>query len=76
MGFIEDWHPIYYKPNQVQLPYFIQDTPAARQDVAAQYTTISRLDQGTSIVPSLFIQNAFSLHWLNGTVLITNRGWK
>jgi N-sulfoglucosamine sulfohydrolase len=28
------------------LPYFVQDTPAARQDVAAQYTTISRLDQG------------------------------
>lgn len=46
MGVIEDWHPIYYKPEQVQLPYFVQDTPAARQDVAAQYTTISRLDQG------------------------------
>jgi N-sulfoglucosamine sulfohydrolase len=52
MGFIEDWHPIYYKPEQVQLPYFVQDTPAARQDVAAQYTTISRLDQGCY----LFIQ--------------------
>jgi len=46
MGVIEDWYPIYYKPEQVQLPYFVQDTPAARQDVAAQYTTISRLDQG------------------------------
>jgi N-sulfoglucosamine sulfohydrolase len=51
MGLIEDWSPIYYKPEQIQLPYFVQDTPAARQDVAAQYTTISRLDQG--IIPTL-----------------------
>ncbi|KAJ9590145.1 hypothetical protein L9F63_016730 [Diploptera punctata] len=50
MGKIEDWEPIYYKPEQVQVPYFVQDTPAARQDVAAQYTTISRLDQGVGLV--------------------------
>ncbi|XP_069685700.1 N-sulphoglucosamine sulphohydrolase [Periplaneta americana] len=50
MGVIEDWHPIYYKPEEIELPYFIQDTPAARQDVAAQYTTISRLDQGVGLV--------------------------
>ena len=28
------------------VPYFVQDTPAAREDIASQYTTISRLDQG------------------------------
>nr|CAD7199374.1 unnamed protein product [Timema douglasi] len=46
MGIIPDWHPIYYQAAQVQLPYFVQDTIAARNDVAAQYTTVSRLDQG------------------------------
>lgn len=29
-----------------QVPYFVPDTPAARADLAAQYTTVSRLDQG------------------------------
>ena len=48
MGVIPDWTPITYDPNDVIVPYFVQDTPAARQDIAAQYTTISRLDQGKS----------------------------
>jgi len=46
MGYIEDWTPIKYKPDDVVVPYFVQNTPAARADIAAQYTTISRLDQG------------------------------
>lgn len=46
MGLIEDWTPIRYDPGDVIVPYFVQNTPAARQDIAAQYTTISRLDQG------------------------------
>nr|CAD7398494.1 unnamed protein product [Timema poppensis] len=50
MGIIPDWHPIYYQAAQVQLPYFVQDTIAARNDVAAQYTTVSRLDQGVGLV--------------------------
>lgn len=50
MGLIPDWHPIYYQWQQVQLPYYIQDTEAARRDIAAQYTTISRLDQGIGLV--------------------------
>uniref|UniRef100_A0A1Y1LQD7 Sulfatase N-terminal domain-containing protein n=3 Tax=Photinus pyralis TaxID=7054 RepID=A0A1Y1LQD7_PHOPY len=50
MGTIPDWHPIYYQADQIDLPYFIPDTPAARQDVAAQYTTISRLDQGVGLL--------------------------
>ncbi|KAJ8283190.1 hypothetical protein COCON_G00020400 [Conger conger] len=51
------WHgthprldPQYYTPEQVKVPYFIPDTPAARADLAAQYTTISRLDQGIGLV--------------------------
>ncbi|KAG8038959.1 hypothetical protein G9C98_003266 [Cotesia typhae] len=50
MGTIPDWSPIYYQWEQVQLPYFVQDTEAARRDIAAQYTTISRLDQGVGLV--------------------------
>lgn len=46
MGLIPDWTPIHYDPKDVVVPYFVQDTPAARADIAAQYTTLSRLDQG------------------------------
>lgn len=31
---------------QVEVPYFVPDTRAARKDIAAQYKTMSRLDQG------------------------------
>lgn len=50
MGVIPDWQPIYYKPEQIQLPYNIPDTLVARRDVAAQYITISRLDQGVGLI--------------------------
>ncbi|KZC07309.1 N-sulfoglucosamine sulfohydrolase, partial [Dufourea novaeangliae] len=50
MGTILDWHPIYYQWDQVKVPYFVQNTEAARRDIAAQYTTISRLDQGVGLV--------------------------
>ena len=46
MGRIPDWQPSYYKPDEVLVPYFVQDTPAAREDISNQYTTLSRLDQG------------------------------
>ena len=46
MGLIPDWHPIPYDPAKVKVPYFVPDTPTARKDIAAQYTTVSRLDQG------------------------------
>jgi N-sulfoglucosamine sulfohydrolase len=50
MGLIPDWHPFYYVWDQIQLPYYVQDTEPARRDIAAQYTTISRLDQGIGLV--------------------------
>ncbi|CRL04974.1 CLUMA_CG018206, isoform A [Clunio marinus] len=50
MGLIPDWHPIYYQWEQIQLPYYVQDTEPARRDIAAQYMTISRLDQGIGLV--------------------------
>ena len=46
MGVIPDWHPEIYTPDEVVVPYFVQETAVARADIAAQYTTISRLDQG------------------------------
>ena len=46
MGLIKDWHPVHYSPDEVIVPSFVQNTTAARADIAAQYTTISRLDQG------------------------------
>ncbi|XP_076669975.1 N-sulfoglucosamine sulfohydrolase [Andrena cerasifolii] len=50
MGNIPDWQPIYYQWDQVKVPYFVQNTEAARRDISAQYTTISRLDQGVGLV--------------------------
>ncbi|XP_069576646.1 N-sulphoglucosamine sulphohydrolase isoform X1 [Brachyistius frenatus] len=50
MGRIPDWTPQYYTPDQVKVPPFVPDTPAARADLAAQYTTVSRLDQGVGLV--------------------------
>ncbi|KAL6261970.1 hypothetical protein P5V15_007053 [Pogonomyrmex californicus] len=50
MGTIPDWNPIYYQWEQVKVPYYIQNTEAARRDIAAQYTTISRLDKGVGLV--------------------------
>jgi len=50
MGNIPDWHPDKYDPNDVIVPYFIPDTPQARQDIAAQYRTIGRLDQGVGLI--------------------------
>ncbi|XP_075920742.1 N-sulfoglucosamine sulfohydrolase-like [Petromyzon marinus] len=50
MGTIPDWKPHHYNPDDVKVPYFVPDTPTARADLAAQYTTIGRLDQGVGLV--------------------------
>ena len=54
MGSIPDWSPAYYKPEDVMVPPFVPDTPAAREEIAAQYTTVSRLDQGIGLVMKEF----------------------
>ena len=46
MGRIPDWTPLKYRPEDVLVPYFVPDTPIVREDIAAQYTAMSRLDQG------------------------------
>ena len=50
MGVIPDWKPLHYSPEEVTVPFFIQDTPAARKEIANQYTGISRLDQGIGLI--------------------------
>ncbi|XP_076058197.1 N-sulfoglucosamine sulfohydrolase [Oratosquilla oratoria] len=50
MGTIHDWKPVKFDPNRVKVPYFVQDTEAARRDIAARCTTVSRLDQGVALV--------------------------
>lgn len=50
MGTIPDWHPIYYQWDEIDIPYNVPDTEPTRRDLAAQYTTISRLDQGVGLV--------------------------
>ncbi|XP_054987842.1 N-sulphoglucosamine sulphohydrolase [Sorex araneus] len=50
MGRIPDWTPQTYDPQDVLVPYFVPDTPSARADLAAQYTTIGRMDQGIGLV--------------------------
>ena len=40
----------FYGHFQVLVPHWLPDTPATREDIAAQYTTLSRLDQGVGLV--------------------------
>eukprot|EP00117_Sycon_ciliatum_P018210 scpid65201/ scgid16912/ N-sulphoglucosamine sulphohydrolase; Sulfoglucosamine sulfamidase; Sulphamidase len=49
-GIIPDWTPVKYDPADVLVPYHVPDTPVARQDLANQYTSISRLDQGIGLM--------------------------
>ena len=47
-GVIPDWEPVFYKPKDVIVPPYLPDTPATRADLAAMYTSYSRLDAGGS----------------------------
>ncbi|XP_075850124.1 N-sulfoglucosamine sulfohydrolase isoform X2 [Microcebus murinus] len=66
MGRIPDWTPQTYSPQDVLVPYFVPDTPAARADLAAQYTTIGRMDQGVGLV----LQELRGAGALNDTLVI------
>ena len=46
MGFIPDWNPINYSTEEIEVPYYLPNSRVIREDISAQYTTISRLDQG------------------------------
>lgn len=47
---IPDWQPMFYSPADVLVPYWIQDTPAARGDLAGMYTAKNRMDQGVGLM--------------------------
>ncbi|KAL3274373.1 hypothetical protein HHI36_015771 [Cryptolaemus montrouzieri] len=66
MGRIPDWTGIYYQPDEIILPYYIPDTLEAKQDFAAQYTTMSRLDQGVGLV----LKELEDAGFLNNTLII------
>ncbi|XP_074245139.1 N-sulfoglucosamine sulfohydrolase isoform X1 [Saimiri boliviensis] len=66
MGRIPDWTPQAYDPQDVLVPYFVPDTPAARADLAAQYTTIGRMDKGVGLV----LQELRDAGVLNDTLVI------
>ncbi|CAN9509907.1 unnamed protein product [Ophioblennius macclurei] len=66
MGRIPDWTPVHYSPEQVKVPPFVPDTPAARADLVAQYTTVSRLDQGIGLV----LQELRDAGYENDTLII------
>ncbi|XP_794467.1 N-sulphoglucosamine sulphohydrolase [Strongylocentrotus purpuratus] len=50
MGIIDDWKPVYYDPKDVEVPYFLPDTLTTRIDITKQYTSLSRLDAGISML--------------------------
>uniref|UniRef100_A0A914WRB8 N-sulfoglucosamine sulfohydrolase n=1 Tax=Plectus sambesii TaxID=2011161 RepID=A0A914WRB8_9BILA len=66
MGTIKDWTPQEFSPDQVIVPYFVPDTPAARADLAAQYTTISRMDAGVGLFLAEFQRRGL----LNQTLVV------
>jgi N-sulfoglucosamine sulfohydrolase len=47
---IPDWVPFVPEPSSVQLPFWVQDTPIARQDYANMLTAKSRMDQGVGLL--------------------------
>lgn len=52
------------------MPYYVPDTEPARRDIAAQYTTISRLDQGVGLV----IKELEAAGHLDDTLIIYTSG--
>ncbi len=63
---IPDWTPIDYKPEDVEVPPYLPDTPATRMDIAAQYRAVSRMDQGVG----LFLKSLEDFGYGNNTLVI------
>ena len=48
---IPDWpHPKFYSPEDVQVPPFLPDNQAVREDIAGQWTAWHRLDAGVGVL--------------------------
>lgn len=50
MGIIPDWKPIYYDWTNLPYPKGLPETDIVKQELAAQYMAISRLDQGIGLI--------------------------
>ncbi|XP_068157194.1 N-sulphoglucosamine sulphohydrolase [Drosophila tropicalis] len=66
MGSIPDWKPIYYDWRNLDVPAWLPNTDVVRKELAAQYMTISRLDQGVGLV----LRELESLGLANETLII------
>ncbi|XP_036323666.1 N-sulphoglucosamine sulphohydrolase [Rhagoletis pomonella] len=64
MGTIPDWKPIYYDWRNLDVPAYLPDTDVVRQELAAQYMTTSRLDQGVGVVLKELAAQAFDANTL------------
>ena len=63
---IPDWKPIDYDPEEVEVPPYLPDTLETRKDIAAQYRTVSRMDQGVG----LFLKSLQDFGYENNTLVI------
>ena len=63
---IPDWVPFSISPADVALPFWIQDTPIARSDLAKSYTSKNRMDQGVGLMLALLEQRGLA----NSTLII------
>jgi N-sulfoglucosamine sulfohydrolase len=50
----------HYKPEEVEVPPFISDTPGARLELAEYYNSIHRLDQGVGFILKALVDNDLS----------------
>ena len=66
MGKIPDWTPVEYKPEGIQVPHYHLDTPTTGMDIAAQYHSVSRMDQGFG----LFLKTLKEYGYENNTLMI------
>lgn len=57
---IPDWTPHTYDPANVSVPFWIQDTPAARVDISHMWTAKSRMDQGVGLLLALLHQRGLT----------------
>ncbi|XP_011193285.2 N-sulphoglucosamine sulphohydrolase [Zeugodacus cucurbitae] len=64
MGVIPDWTPIYYDWRNLEVPPHLPDTDVVRQELAAQYMTTSRLDQGVGVVLKELAAHGFDANTL------------
>ncbi|CAK0799534.1 unnamed protein product, partial [Prorocentrum cordatum] len=49
-GSIPDWSPRWFSADEVPVPWFLPDSEAVRLDIAAQCTSVNRMDQGIGLI--------------------------